>query len=123
MRCEEGVGFGVDGGCAVCGEAPVVRPSGRDGHTPETAALHKDPRSPVELLVVVRPDEQTLRAAGVERAAALALTYHDGATHGRGRPGDSAVGIPLGTGHEVRTPSRGPGRWSDRGWAEIGGGP
>jgi len=63
---------------AVCGEAvTVVLPSGRDGHAPEIAALHRDPRSPVELLVAARPDEQTLRAAGVERAAALALTYRD----------------------------------------------
>ncbi|MFE4016656.1 NAD-binding protein [Streptomyces sp. NPDC059101] len=63
---------------AVCGEAvTVVLPSRREGHAPEIAALHRDPRSPVELLVAARPDEQTLRAAGVERAAALALTYRD----------------------------------------------
>ncbi|WP_328390045.1 NAD-binding protein [Streptomyces sp. NBC_00400] len=63
---------------AVCGEAvTVVLPSRREGHAPEIAALHRDPQSPVELLVSARPDEQTLRAAGVERAAALALTYRD----------------------------------------------
>ncbi|MER5929069.1 NAD-binding protein [Streptomyces sp. NPDC002054] len=63
---------------AVCGEAvTVVLPSRRDGHAADIAALHRDPRSPVELLVSARPDEQTLRAAGVERAAALALTYAD----------------------------------------------
>ncbi|MFI7090447.1 NAD-binding protein [Streptomyces lydicus] len=63
---------------AVCGEAvTVVLPSGRDGHAPEIAALHRDPQSPVELLVATHPDERTLRAAGVERAAALALTYRD----------------------------------------------
>ncbi|MCX4776253.1 NAD-binding protein [Streptomyces sp. NBC_01264] len=63
---------------AVCGEAvTVVLPSRRDGHGGEIAALHRDPRSPVELLVSARPDEQTLRQAGVERAAALALTYGD----------------------------------------------
>ncbi|MFJ3952443.1 NAD-binding protein [Streptomyces libani] len=63
---------------AVCGEAvTVVLPSRREGHAPEIAALHRDPLSPVELLVAARPDEQTLRAAGVERAAALALTYRD----------------------------------------------
>ncbi|MEV0375672.1 NAD-binding protein [Streptomyces sp. NPDC050636] len=62
----------------MCGEAvTVVLPSRREGHAPEIAALHRDPQSPVELLVVARPDEQTLRAAGVERAAALALTYRD----------------------------------------------
>ncbi|MFI0789907.1 NAD-binding protein [Streptomyces lydicus] len=63
---------------AVCGEAvTVVLPSRREGHAPEIAALHRDPQSPVELLVAARPDEQTLRAAGVERAAALALTYRE----------------------------------------------
>lgn len=63
---------------AVCGEAvTVVLPSRREGHAPEIAALHRDPQSPVELLVAARPDEQTLRAAGVEQAAALALTYRD----------------------------------------------
>ncbi|MEK2478262.1 NAD-binding protein [Streptomyces noursei] len=63
---------------AVCGEAvTVVLPSRREGHAPEIAALHRDPQSTVELLVAARPDEQTLRAAGVERAAALALTYRD----------------------------------------------
>ncbi|MFI9045469.1 NAD-binding protein [Streptomyces sp. NPDC053427] len=63
---------------AVCGETvTVVLPSRRDGHAPEIAALHRDPHSPVELLVAAQPDEQTLRAAGVERAAALALTYRD----------------------------------------------
>lgn len=31
----------------------------------------------MELLISARPDEQTLREAGVERAAALALTYGD----------------------------------------------
>ncbi|WP_315904456.1 NAD-binding protein [Streptomyces mirabilis] len=63
---------------AVCGEAvTVVLPSRRDGHGAEIAALHRDPHSPVELLVSAHPDEQTLRAAGVQRAAALALTYGD----------------------------------------------
>ncbi|WP_438484930.1 NAD-binding protein [Streptomyces sp. S186] len=63
---------------AVCGEAvTVVLPSRREGHAPEIAALHRDPQSPVELLVAARPDEQTLRSAGVERAAALALAYRD----------------------------------------------
>ncbi|MFE5558287.1 NAD-binding protein [Streptomyces sp. NPDC056544] len=63
---------------AVCGEAvTVVLPSRRDGHGADVVALHRDPRSPVELLISARPDEQTLRAAGVERAAALALTYGD----------------------------------------------
>lgn len=63
---------------AVCGEAvTVVLPSRRDEHGAEIAALHRDPRSPVELLVASRPDEHTLRAAGIERAAALALTYAD----------------------------------------------
>ncbi|MFF1838634.1 NAD-binding protein [Streptomyces sp. NPDC058231] len=63
---------------AVCGEAvTVVLPSRRDEHGAEIAALHRDPHSPVELLVAARPDEQTLRAAGVERATALALTYGD----------------------------------------------
>ncbi|MFJ6353242.1 NAD-binding protein [Streptomyces sp. NPDC092046] len=63
---------------AVCGETvTVVLPSRRDAYVAEIADLHRDPRSPVELLVSARPDEQTLRAAGVERAAALALTYGD----------------------------------------------
>ncbi|MFD9357851.1 NAD-binding protein [Streptomyces sp. NPDC060031] len=63
---------------AVCGEAvTVVLPSRREGHGAEVVALHRDPRSPVELLISARPDEQTLREAGVERAAALALTYGD----------------------------------------------
>ncbi|WP_327134469.1 hypothetical protein OG311_31750 [Streptomyces sp. NBC_01343] len=63
---------------AVCGEAvTVVLPSRRDGHGADVVALHRDPHSPVELLISARPDEQTLRAAGVDRAAALALTYGD----------------------------------------------
>ncbi|WP_438484764.1 NAD-binding protein [Streptomyces sp. S186] len=63
---------------AVCGEAvAVVLPSRREGHAREIAAPHRDPHSPVELLVAARPDEQTLRAAGVERVAALVLTYRD----------------------------------------------
>ncbi|MGW1363833.1 NAD-binding protein [Streptomyces chartreusis] len=67
---------------AVCGEAvTVVLPSRRDEYSAVIAALHRDPRSPVELLVALRPDEQTLRAAGVERAAALALTYADDQTN------------------------------------------
>ncbi|MFA7764697.1 hypothetical protein [Streptomyces sp. NRRL S-448] len=33
----------------------------------------------MELLISARPDEQTLREAGVERAAAVALTYGDAA--------------------------------------------
>ncbi|MFI6010074.1 NAD-binding protein [Streptomyces sp. NPDC051243] len=67
---------------AVCGEAvTVVLPSRRDEHGAEVAALHRDPHSPIELLVAARPDEQTLRTAGVERAAALALTYGDDQTN------------------------------------------
>ncbi|MEU8696019.1 NAD-binding protein [Streptomyces sp. NPDC048665] len=63
---------------AVCGEAvTVVVPSRDDAHGAGIAVLHDDPRSPVELLVSARPDERTLRAAGVEQAAALALTYRD----------------------------------------------
>jgi Trk K+ transport system NAD-binding subunit len=63
---------------AVCGEAvTVVLPSRRDGRGAEIAALHRDPHSPIELLVAPHPDEQTLRSAGVQRAAALALTYGD----------------------------------------------
>ncbi|MFI6875696.1 NAD-binding protein [Streptomyces sp. NPDC050400] len=63
---------------AVCGEAvTVILPTRRGEHGAEIAALHRDPHSPVELLVAARPDEQTLRAAGVDRAAALALTYRD----------------------------------------------
>lgn len=63
---------------AVCGEVvTVVVPSRDDEYGAGIAALHEDPRSPVELLVSARPDERTLRAAGVERAAALALTYRD----------------------------------------------
>jgi hypothetical protein len=63
---------------AVCGEAvTVVLPSRRDEHGAEIAALHRDPHSSIELLVSAHPDEQTLRAAGVQRAAALALTYGD----------------------------------------------
>ncbi|MET8330923.1 NAD-binding protein [Streptomyces sp. NPDC005181] len=63
---------------AVCGEAvTVVLPSRRDEHGAEIAALHRDPHSPIELLVATHSDEQTLRAAGVPRAAALALTYAD----------------------------------------------
>ncbi|MGW0766235.1 NAD-binding protein [Streptomyces sp. NPDC002676] len=63
---------------AVCGEVvTVVLPSRDDEYGAGIAALHDDPRSPVELLVSARPDERTLRAAGVERAAALALTYRD----------------------------------------------
>ncbi|MER6127974.1 NAD-binding protein [Streptomyces sp. NPDC001795] len=63
---------------AVCGEVvTVVVPSRDDEYGAQIAALHDDPRSPVELLVSARPDERALRAAGVERAAALALTYRD----------------------------------------------
>ncbi|WP_329292795.1 NAD-binding protein [Streptomyces sp. NBC_01455] len=70
---------------AVCGEAvTVVLRSRRDEYGAEIAALHRDPHSPIELLVSAHPDEQTLRAAGsgqraagVQRAAALALTYRD----------------------------------------------
>ncbi|MDX2730413.1 hypothetical protein [Streptomyces sp. PA03-2a] len=37
---------------AVCGEAvTVVLPSRRDEHGAEIAALHRDPHSPIELLV------------------------------------------------------------------------
>ncbi|MFG2483242.1 hypothetical protein ACGFSI_10855 [Streptomyces virginiae] len=65
---------------AVCGEADtVVLPSRREGHGAEVVALHRDPRSSAELLISARPDEQTLREAGVERAAAVALTYGDAA--------------------------------------------
>ncbi|MFJ7587485.1 NAD-binding protein [Streptomyces sp. NPDC097617] len=67
---------------AVSSEAvTVVLPSRRDGHGAEVLALHRDPRSPVELLVAERPDERILRAAGVEHAAALALTYGDDQTN------------------------------------------
>ncbi|MER5202170.1 NAD-binding protein [Streptomyces sp. NPDC002825] len=63
---------------AVCGEAvTVVLPSRRDEYGDEIAMLHRDPRSPIELLVSARPDERTLRVAGIEQAAALALTYGD----------------------------------------------
>jgi Trk K+ transport system NAD-binding subunit len=63
---------------AVCGEiVTVVLPSTSDPHGAEIAALHDDPDSPVQLHVFARPDERALRAAGVERAAALALTYRD----------------------------------------------
>jgi len=62
----------------VCGEiVTVVLPSASDEHGARIAALHHDPDSPVELHISARPDERTLRAAGVERAAALALTYRD----------------------------------------------
>lgn len=62
----------------VCGEmVTVVLPSASDERGAEIAALHRDPDSPVELHISARPDERTLRAAGVERAAALALTYRD----------------------------------------------
>ncbi|MGI5453008.1 NAD-binding protein [Streptomyces sp. CA-249302] len=62
----------------VCGEVvTVVLPSASDRHGAEIAALHHDPDSPVELHLSARPDERSLRAAGVERAAALALTYRD----------------------------------------------
>lgn len=67
---------------AVCGETvTVVLPSRHDEHGGEIDMLHRDPRSPVELLIAARPDEQVLRAAGVERAAALALTYGDDQTN------------------------------------------
>lgn len=70
---------------AECGEAvTVVLRSRRDEYGAEIAALHREPHSPIELLVSAHPDEQTLRAAGsgqraagVQRAAALALTYRD----------------------------------------------
>ncbi len=63
---------------AVCGQAvTVVLPSRQDQYGREIAALHHDPDSPIELLVSAHPDEQTLVAAGVEQAAALALTYGD----------------------------------------------
>jgi Trk K+ transport system NAD-binding subunit len=62
----------------VCGEiVTVVLPATSDEHGARIAALHQDPDSPVELHLSARPDERTLRAAGVERAAALALTYRD----------------------------------------------
>lgn len=67
---------------AVCGETvTVVLPSRRDEHGGEIDALHRNPHSPVELITSARPDDQTLRAAGVERAAALALTYGDDQTN------------------------------------------
>ncbi|WP_030771843.1 MULTISPECIES: NAD-binding protein [unclassified Streptomyces] len=67
---------------AVSGEAvTAVLPSRRDGHGADVLALHRNPHSPVELLVSERPDERTLRAAGVEHAAALALTYGDDQTN------------------------------------------
>ena len=63
---------------AVCGEiVTVVLPSVGDEHGAQIAALHHDPESPVELQVSARPDERALRAAGVERATALALIYRD----------------------------------------------
>lgn len=63
---------------AVCGEiVTVVLPHASDERGAEIAALHDDPDSPVELHISARPDERALRAAGVERAAALALTYRD----------------------------------------------
>ncbi|MFE0632009.1 NAD-binding protein [Streptomyces sp. NPDC058864] len=62
----------------VCGEAvTVVLPSPRDEYGAEIAALHRDPRSPIELIVAPHPDEETLLEAGVDRAAALALAYGD----------------------------------------------
>ncbi|MFD0507545.1 NAD-binding protein [Streptomyces chiangmaiensis] len=62
---------------AVCGETvTVVLPSGRE-YGAGVAVLDHDPHSPVELLEATHPDERTLRDAGVERAAALALTYRD----------------------------------------------
>ncbi|WP_328885644.1 NAD-binding protein [Streptomyces sp. NBC_00316] len=67
---------------AVCGEnVTVVLPSRGGEHGGEIDALHRDPNSPVALLISARPDEQTLRAAGVEQAAALALTYGDDQTN------------------------------------------
>ncbi|MFF4120963.1 potassium channel family protein [Streptomyces sp. NPDC001714] len=63
---------------AVCGEVvTVVLPSADDEHGARVAALHRDPTSAVHLHISARPDEATLRAAGVARAAALALTYRD----------------------------------------------
>src|SRR5690242_8801299 len=63
---------------AVCGEVvTVVLPSADDEHGARLAALHRDPASAVHLHISARPDEATLRAAGVARAAALALTYRD----------------------------------------------
>ncbi|MFF0395752.1 hypothetical protein ACFYSJ_08225 [Streptomyces sp. NPDC005248] len=49
----------------------------RDEHGAAIAALHRDPHSPVEVLVATHLDEQAVRAAGVHRAAAPALTYVD----------------------------------------------
>ncbi|MCX5401977.1 NAD-binding protein [Streptomyces sp. NBC_00102] len=67
---------------AVCGETvTVVLPSRTDEHGGEIDALHRDPSSGIELLVAARPDEQALRAAGVDGAAALALTYGDDRTN------------------------------------------
>ncbi|MER5852981.1 NAD-binding protein [Streptomyces sp. NPDC002012] len=67
---------------AVCGETvTVILPSRHDEHGGEIDTLHRAPRPPVELLIAARPDEQTLRAAGVERAAALALAYGDDQTN------------------------------------------
>lgn len=67
---------------AVCGETvTVVLPSRHHEHGGEIDALHRDPSSGIELLVAARPDEQVLRAAGVEQAAALALTYGDDQTN------------------------------------------
>ncbi|MFD8820567.1 NAD-binding protein, partial [Streptomyces sp. NPDC059627] len=63
---------------AVCGEVvTVVLPSADDEHGARVAALHRDPTSAVHLHISARPDEATLRAVGVARAAALALTYRD----------------------------------------------
>ncbi|MGW0857660.1 NAD-binding protein [Streptomyces sp. NPDC002690] len=67
---------------AVCGETvTVVLPSRHHEHGGEVDALLEDPASGIELLVATRPDEQVLRAAGVDRAAALALTYNDDRTN------------------------------------------
>ncbi|MFB6833971.1 hypothetical protein [Streptomyces hydrogenans] len=60
---------------AVCGEAvTVVLPSRRDQYGADIAALHRAPAFPDRTDRGPGPDERTLRAAGVERAAALALT-------------------------------------------------
>lgn len=67
---------------SVCGEiVTVVLPSRHHEHGGEIDTLHRDPHSGVELLIAARPDERALRAAGVERAAALALTYGDDQTN------------------------------------------
>ncbi|MDT3396943.1 NAD-binding protein [Streptomyces sp. B1866] len=55
----------------------VVLPSLRDGHGPQISLLLRDPHLSVRAVEAQFPDEAALREAGVERAAALALTSGD----------------------------------------------